>query len=574
MSRIALIRILLVAAILATFGRIVLNDFVDWDDGKLIYLNPNINNPTWRGLARQWNPRDPNTNSMYDPLVYTTWWALAHVAQLDTSDILGAKLNPQIFHLANLLVHCLTALVVLEILRRLGLRDWPAAAGAALFALHPLQTEAVAWATGMKDLLGGLLAMLTIWRYLVAVESSGKRRRENYLLATALYLAALLAKPSTVVLGPIVAVLDLVILRRNWRDVARRIAPWLVMAAVAIRLATWIQITTQLQHTPLWARTLIALDSLSFYFFKLILPIRLSFDYGRNTGALFYDPALHHPLYWTWIFPIALAVILWRLRRPMLTAGALVFLLGVLPVLGFAPFVFQYYTNVADRYVYVSMLGVAMAAAWLLSRYSNRISIGIACAALVVLGALSFVQAGIWQDSDTLYEHALALNRTSAIHYMILGQYKVRIYEAAVKRAALDQRSGEFEQTRAELRDAGQYLSQALDAFRTLNNLDPRDLTNYDDFSASLYADLYLAQRWKDALEVYEVLIKLPYFAEAQHEIPAVPHKTLGMLLIRNGQYARAVDELSTALRIKPDAQTQKLLEETKAKLAASTRGD
>jgi hypothetical protein len=177
MSRIALIRILLVAAILATFGRIVFNDFVDWDDGKLIYLNPNINNPTWEGLARQWNWKDPNTNSMYDPLVYTTWWALAHVAQLDTSDILGAKLNPQIFHLANLLVHCLTTLVVLEILRRLEMPDWAAGAGAALFALHPLQTEAVAWATGMKDLLGGLLAMLTIWRYLVAQAASGTRRR-------------------------------------------------------------------------------------------------------------------------------------------------------------------------------------------------------------------------------------------------------------------------------------------------------------------------------------------------------------------------------------------------------------
>jgi len=574
MSRIASIRILLVAAILATFGRIVLNDFVDWDDGKLIYLNPNIDNPTWRGLARQWNPHDPNTNSMYDPLIYTTWWALAHAAQLNDSDILGAKLNPQIFHLANLLVHCLTALVVLEILRRLGLPAWRAGAGAALFALHPLQTEAVAWATGMKDLLGGLLAMLAIWRYLVAVESSGNRRRENYLLATALYAAALLAKPSTVVLGPIVAVLDLVIFRRNWRGVAMRIAPWLVMAAAAIRLATKIQNTAPLQHTPLWARGLIALDCLTFYFYKLLLPIRLSFDYGRNTGALFYDPTLHHPLYWTWIFPIVLAIVVWRLRRPMLSAGGLVFLLGVLPVLGLTPFVFQYYTNVADRYVYLSMLGLAMAAAWLISQYSNRLTAGIVCAVLAVLGALSFVQAGVWQDSDTLYEHALALNRTSAIHYIILGQYKVRIYEAAIKRAALDQQNGDSDQTRHELQAGDQYLSQAFGAFQTLINLDPQDLTNYDNFTTSLYTDLVGARRWKDALEVYQVLIKLPYWAKAQHEVPEVPHKTLAMLLIRNGQYARAVDELEMALKIKPDPQVRKMLDETKAKIATSTRGD
>ena len=573
MSRIALIRFLLLAAIVATFGRIVFNDFVDWDDGKLIFLNPNINNPTLRGLARQWNWNDPNTNSLYDPLVYTTWWGLSHVAQLDTADIMGARLNPQIFHLANLLVHCLTALVVLEILRRLAMPDWAAAAGAAVFALHPIQTEAVAWATGMKDLLGGLLAMLTIWRYLVAVQASGNRRRNNYILATLLFAAALLAKPSAVVVPLILAVIDLVIYRRDWRDVAMRIAPWLAMAAVAIRLAIVIQSTTRLEKTPLWARLLIAMDALSFYFYKLVLPIRLSFDYGRNTGALFYDPTLHHPLYWTWIFPLALGVILWRLRRPMLTTAGLVFLLGVLPVLGLTPFVFQYYTNVADRYIYVSMLGVAMAVAWLMSKYSNRIAIGIVCAVLVVFCSLSFLQAGIWQDSDTLYERGLSLNRTSSIHYIILGQYKMRLYEAAVKRAVLAQRARDFAQERQELAEADQDLDQAMDAFRTMVALDSRDASGYEDYVAKiLYPDVIGASRWKDALEVYQVLIKSPPWAQAQRERPEVPHKTLAMLYAKNGQYALAIQEFQTALKIKPDASVQKLLDQTRQEMRAASR--
>lgn len=573
MSQIALIRFLLLTLILATFGRIVLSDFVDWDDGKLIFLNPNINNPTWRGLARQWNWKDPNTNSLYDPLVYTTWWVLSHTAQLDTPDIMGARLNPQIFHLANLLVHCLTALVVLEILRRLAMPDWAAAAGAAVFALHPIQTEAVAWVTGMKDLLGGLLAMLTIWRYLIAVAASGSRRRNNYLLATLFYVAALLAKPSTVVVPLIVAVIDLVIYRRNWRDVAMRVAPWLALAAVAIYLASDIQNTARLSNTPMWARLLIATDSLAFYSYKLVLPIRLSFDYGRNTGALFYDPNLHHPLYWTWIIPIALVVILWRLRRPMLTAAALVFLLGLLPVLGLAPFVFQYYSNVADRYVYVSMLGIAMAVAWLTSRHINRITIGIVCAFLAVVCWLSFLQAGVWQDSDTLYEHGLTLNRTSAIHYIIFGQYKMRLYEAAIKRASLAQQSRDFDQEREELKHADQYLNQALDAFHTMVSLDPKDASTYDTYvSQTLYPDLVGARRWKDALEVYQVLINLPAMAQAQQQRPEVAHKTLAMLYLKNNQPALAVDELAAALKIKPDPELQKLLDQTRQAMAAASR--
>jgi tetratricopeptide (TPR) repeat protein len=510
---------------------------------------------------------------MYDPLVYTTWWGLSHAAQLDTPDIMGARLNPQIFHLANLLVHCLTALVVLEILLGLSMPDWAAAAGAAVFALHPIQTEAVAWATGMKDLLGGLLAMLTIWRYLVAVQASGNRRRNNYILATLLYAAALLAKPSTVVIPFIVAVIDLVVYRRDWRDVAMRVLPWLALAALAIGLATTIQNTTRLEKTPLWARLLIALDALSFYFYKLLLPIRLSFDYGRNSGALFYDPTLHRPLYWTWFFPVGLGVILWRLRRPMLTAAGLIFLLGVLPVLGFTPFVFQYYTNVADRYVYVSMLGAAIAVAWLVSKYPSRIMIGIVCAVLLVFCSLSFLQAGIWQDSDTLYEHGLTLNRTSAIHYIIFGQYKMRIYEAAVKRAVLAQRAGDLARERQEINDADQYLNQAMDAFHTMIALDPKNKSGYDDYLAKiLYPDVVGAGRWKDALEVYQVLIRSPGWAQAQHEMPEVLHKTLAMLYVKSGQYALAINELETALKIKPDSSTQKLLDQTRQAMQATSR--
>ena len=215
-------RLLLLAAVLITFGRILLNEFVDWDDGTLIYNNANITQGTLGGLARQWNWRDSHTFGLYDPLVYTTWWVLAHAAKLQTPDALGATINPLVFHGANLLVHWLGGCVVLEILACIGIRGWPGFAGAMLFVVHPLQTEAVAWATGMKDLLGGLLALACIWRFLVAIQSSGIRRRNNYIGATLLCLAAILSKPSAAVLPLIVVTLEVILYRRPlWRSLVR-----------------------------------------------------------------------------------------------------------------------------------------------------------------------------------------------------------------------------------------------------------------------------------------------------------------------------------------------------------------
>jgi len=109
------IRLILLTAVLLVFGRILSNEFVNWDDNPLIYSNPNIANPTFTGLLHHWNPKDPNNSEMYDPLVFTLWWSLAHVAQLETPDFLGSKLNPYVYHAANLLVHILSACVVLEI---------------------------------------------------------------------------------------------------------------------------------------------------------------------------------------------------------------------------------------------------------------------------------------------------------------------------------------------------------------------------------------------------------------------------------------------------------------------------
>jgi hypothetical protein len=551
---------MLLAAVLIVFGRILSNDFVDWDDGTLIYDNSNVTQGTLGGLARQWNWRDPHTFALYDPLVYTTWWVLAHAAKLQTPDSLGATLNPQIFHAANLLVHWLAGCVVLEILARIGIGGWPGFAGALLFLVHPMQTEAVAWATGMKDLLGGLLALASIWRNLIAIQSDGARRRNNYIAATLLCLAALLSKPSEAVLPLMVVSLEVILYRRPLLRSLLYVTPWLLMAAAATAIASSIQPSSRLQPWPLWSRPLIAGDALAFYLGKLVLPIHLSFDYGRTPLIMLSDTALR----WTWICPVIVAAIIWRLRQPVLTAGAMIFFLGVLPVLGFVPFVYQTFSTVADRYVYVSMLGVAMVTGFLLARFGNRKLWCAAGGVFVVLMSLSFVQAGRWKDTDTLSAYAMGLNRLSSAHYMIAAEYEEKEADMAVRRRGLAMQRTDPSATRAENDLVHDDLQKAVEYRRLEIKYNSMDIEGHDQ----LAMDLHVLGDNQQAIAVIDQWLQAQSsLPPERRDRPGDLHAMLGKFYFSAGDYARAVSEYQQALAIKPDAQIERDLSAAKAKL-------
>ncbi|MGD0769001.1 MAG: hypothetical protein ABSB42_12520 [Tepidisphaeraceae bacterium] len=567
MTRITQIRLLLLLAIVLVFGRIVTNDFVDWDDGPLIYNNPNITGHTIGGLLDQWNLKGQHNNAMYDPLVYTLWWALAHGAHVQSPDLLGATLNPDVFHAASLAVHWLCACVVVEILRRLKIGDWPAAAGGLIFAVHPLQTEAVAWATAMKDLLSGFFALLSIWRYLAALESPKAGRRRNYWLATMFFAAALLSKPSTVVVLAIVAVIDRITYRRSWKDIARWIWPWFAMAIVMTVIAAKIQELLEDVGAPMWARPLIALDGLAFYLGKLVLPIDLRFDYARSPAAVLTDPALHHPLYWTWIFPMALAVILWRMKRQIPSVAGLIFVLGVLPVLGLKTFAYQYYTTVADRYVYLSMLGVALAIGWWIDRHRS-LAVKIATwAVIVVLGSLSFVQAGRWTDTETLYSYSL--NGTRSIHYIILGEYQDDLAKPCFLRAIEAGRQGQASQAGKFAEQGDAYVEKAMEDYKTATRLEPTDTHGYD----RLAKDLVQLNRVPEAIEVVKQWMSVePQVPWYKREKPGVLEATLGMLYLQNHQFPEAVEMLKRSLALNSDPEVEKTLAKAEKLAQTATR--
>lgn len=369
----------------------------------MITGNPHLNPAHLTGLAWVWGHA---YDGMYNPVVFSAWWSLIRLA---------GKPNAQLFHASNLAVHFSSVILVFFLLRRLVQSDWPAAAGTILFAIHPLQVEPVVWAAGMKDLLSSFFALASLWAYLQFV------RRRNWLAytaATGLYFLALLAKPSMVTLPLIAAALEYLYLstespvaRFNFRRPAILLGPWVAAAAIITVVATSVQPAGDIDGGPLWARPLIAADALAFYLWKLVWPLDLAIHYGR-TPHFVVTPSWHGlaPAWITWILPAGLAVALAYWRRPALLAAAFTFAAALLPVLGLHKFSFQTYSTVADRYVYLAMLGPALAAAWLVKQCPRRVTIALAALGSLSLAATSFVQAGYWIDTETLYRHSLSIN--------------------------------------------------------------------------------------------------------------------------------------------------------------------
>jgi hypothetical protein len=420
-KRVSRAPVILTALTLLVLGRCCLGQFVTWDDEFVIYANPAIVHPNAAGLRKIWTHPDPQ---LYIPVVYTVWWYIS-IAESSLSQ--NSSLRPMPYHVANLLVHLASVLIVWRILQWVvtaagrgngdsgdaSVKDrglsWPALAGAALFAIHPLQVEPVAWATGMKDLLGGLLALASVAMYLAGRQDTRPRRaRRRMGWAMALYLVAILAKPSAVVTPLIAGVLDWLISRRSARSVAGRLAICLVPALACVIVTTILRPSMAMVYVRIADRPRVASDALTFYLEKLIWPAHLGMDYGRIPARVLANP-------WTrlaWIIPAALALVIWRLRRRDFVAAGLITLAALLPVLGLIPFGFQWTSTVADRYFYLAMLGpaVALASALASVRAPAWPAVAVTLVVLVAAGMKAFVQVGVWHDNYTMYEHALEVN--------------------------------------------------------------------------------------------------------------------------------------------------------------------
>jgi hypothetical protein len=461
-------------AVLICYGVVCTFGFTNFEDQVLITNNPNLNPATLGGLWNHW--RAPHI-FLYIPVTYTFWWLLAQVARVSTPDVTGATLNPWFFHAANVVLHLLCCILVLQLLRRVlprrGRFEGPALFGALLFALHPLQVEPVAWTTGTKDVLSGAFAFASILLYVMWAQDlavSARRRRLRYVCGMVCLLLAMLSKPGACVVPLMVGIVDWLLLRRPLRAVVVAIVPWLILTLPILLVTRIVQPAVGIANVSLPLRPLVAADALAFYLWKLVWPFKLTIDYGRSPGAILASGAIH----WTWIAPVAVAIGVMVLRKRWLTASFLLFIAGVLPVLGLTTFLFQRYSTVADRFMYLSMFGVAIAGAFAASlRWTRPVAMG--CGVIVaLLGARSFNQALTWRNRITLYSHAVSINPDSAASYNMLG-FGYQLARQADLAGAAYQRSLQLDPDEVGVRrnlamnlmDRGLY-SAALDQWRRI----------------------------------------------------------------------------------------------------------
>ncbi|PWT78964.1 MAG: hypothetical protein C5B58_14500 [Acidobacteria bacterium] len=375
-----------------------------WDDDVYIKHNELLTAPD--GLRRIWFSLD--SPSQYFPLVYTTF-RLEHALW---------GLNPTGYHWVNLILHVANSLLIWAVLARLKVPGaWLAGA---IFALHPVQVESVAWITERKNVLMAFFFLLTLLAWIGFIDERTKGRWLFYGVALILYLLALSAKATACTLP---AALFLVLWLRKkpigWERIFQ-IVPFLVLGVAMGLLTVWWeryhQGTSRAVFTFLspMERVLVASRAIWFYLSKLIWPSNLTFIYPR------WDISPSHLLNYAWVFAgVVLCVAIYFLRRYVgrgMEVAALFFVATLSPVLGFIMLYTFRYTFVADHYQYLACIGpIALASAGLLNladafKHSRTLILGAVLCVVAVLTALTWRQASMYGNIETLWRTTLARN--------------------------------------------------------------------------------------------------------------------------------------------------------------------
>jgi Flp pilus assembly protein TadD len=405
--------VLLLLAVVAAFGQTVQHEFFSLDDGGYVYGNAHVfRGLTTAGIVRAFTRGD---QANWIPL---TWLSLMLDCQF-------YGLHAGGHHLTNVLLHAATAILLFLVLRRMTGRLWPSALAAALFAVHPLRTESVAWITERKDVLSGLFFMLTLWAYLGYVRHpfSGAR----YALLLLLFALGLMAKPMLVTLPFVLLLLDYWPLGRMAGTADQRaVSPWrLMMEKVplfALVAGDCVAMMLIQDHTlvsserlPLWWRLGNATIAYATYLGQFFWPAGLVVVYPRLELAL---PWWRVGAACAVLAGVTAAAVLARRKCPYLLVGWLWYVGMLVPVIGLLQ---VGCASRADRFTYLPQIGLVVALIWGAADLCRawpyrRWAIGAASALLLpVLLGCAFRQTSFWCDSLTLWDRTLAL---TAPNYM------------------------------------------------------------------------------------------------------------------------------------------------------------
>jgi tetratricopeptide (TPR) repeat protein len=557
-------------------------DFTTWDDTTNVANNPLLNPPT---LASLWACWTKPQLAIYVPLTYTVWAVIALVARTDAPDTSGIWLNPYLFHAANLAVHIVAVLMVYALLKRIVGKAWPAAVGALIFAVHPLQVESVGWIAGLKDVLCGMLSIAALWQLVVYAQTTSSRKCLHYALATIAYALALLSKPSAMSLPLLAVLIGRFVCRLPWKQVAIVIGPWFLMAVPIAIIGKLAQpVTTVYDGGKVWLRPLIATDALAFYVYKLLLPLQLAVQYDHYPEAIIGRGLLYR----TWIVPAVIVIGLFALRKslPWLWVAAALIPAALLPVLGLVPFQYERLSVVADHYMYVAMLGPAIIAAYAVTLIPRKAAVIASAVVVTTLIILSNFQTWHWRDTESLFLHEIDVNPRSFAAFNSLGSLEImrhhpeKAEEYAYQAIRVRSDYAEAWGTLGSAKSALNRPKEAADAFKRAYEFAPGNETaaiaashygaamasignraegeqylrraieldpNLDESHQNLAVLLANSGRVRDAVAEAEAAVRLG---------PSSPqnHLTLGVLLDQTGQRERAVEQFRQALVLAPDS--------------------
>jgi tetratricopeptide (TPR) repeat protein len=493
---------LLLAATFAVYAQVRHFDFVNYDDPDYVN-NLHIRN----GLSPQ------SLTWAFTSIDDANWFPLTRISHLVDHQLFGLQSGPQ--HLTSVFLHAFSSLLLFWLLKRMTGARWPSAFVALVFALHPLHIESVAWVAERKDVLSTLFLFLTLWAYVNYVNRPAIGR---YLLVVLLFCAGIMSKPMIVTFPFIALLLDVWPLRRFSAKTLREKLPLFAISLAASIVTYLVQrqagSVASFDEVPLAFRAGNSLVSYVAYIFQFFWPADL---------AVFY-PYPHGIALWK---PIAAALLLAGItvfavrsfpRRPYLAIGWAWYLGTLIPVLGLIQVGLQ---SRADRYTYVPLIGISIMLAWgladLCARWP-RCQPAVAVLGVLTCSAQSYMtwlNLANWQDSVSLFQHAIQVTSDNYIAYNNLG---------------------------AALRERGQLVEAMADIQEALR-IRPR----YPNAQNNL-GDALLAQGKPEEAA--------PHIQDALRLEPGLPeaHVNWATILNQRGQHAEAAAEYRVALQLQPNS--------------------
>ncbi|MDQ6765235.1 MAG: tetratricopeptide repeat protein [Verrucomicrobiota bacterium] len=541
-----LLGLFLIAATLAAYQLVWRAGYV-WDDDVYVTANPLLTAPD--GLRRIWFSLD--SPSQYFPLVYSVF-RLEHALW---------GFNPAGYHWVNISLHAANALLLWRLLRLLRIPGaWLAAA---LFALHPVQVESVAWITELKNVLMGFFFLLALICWARFIKKDTRARAAYYAAALICYAFALFSKTTACTLPA--ALLLLLWLKRKPITLARwaQVAPFVILGGAMGVVTMWWERYHQGTQGQTFAvafpeRILIASRALWFYLGKLIWPNELCFSYPR------WPVSVTNPLAYVWIgVTLAAVLAIWFLRRRTgrsVETAMLFFVATLSPVLGFIMLYTFRYTWVADHYQYLACIGPLSLFAAGVDLAAVRFGraghwlVAIAGAALLsALGARTWKQGAIYANAETLWRASIATNPQSWLAHNNLGlliERRSQLHDSLAEYERAVELEPDYAEAHNNLANTYAQLGRREDAvieYKKAIALHPQLAAAH----ANLASSLLQLDRVDEAREHLQQALALG-LRDAETE------RSLGIVLARSQQAQEAIEHWKRALEINPnDAELQ-----------------